>query len=159
MINKDKRKKILQELNKKFGNEHAKDIEQSIYIFSQNYADDNGTPFLLENIYDSKSDELLNILNNKNLMFIIKSIKKGNIDPKKIAFMKQSDLNPEKFKEIINKKNIEDMRLKDKSSSSAFECKKCKKNKTHVVEKQVRSGDEPATLFITCLECGHVFTM
>lgn len=159
MIDKQKRNKVLIELNKKFGNEIAIDIEQSIYIFSQKYADDNGTPFLLENIYDSKSDEILSILNNKNLMFIIQAIKKGNINPKKIAFMKPAELNPNKFKDIIKKKEIEEMRLKDKGSTSTFECKKCKKSKTSVVEKQVRSGDEPATLFITCLECGHVFTM
>lgn len=159
MIDKRKRNKVLTELNKKFENEIAIDIEQSIYIFSQKYADDNGTPFLLENIYDSKSDEILSILNNKNLMFIIQAIKKGNINPKKIAFMKPAELNPNKFKDIIKKKEIEEMRLKDKGSTSTFECKKCKKNKTSVVEKQVRSGDEPATLFITCLECGHVFTM
>jgi DNA-directed RNA polymerase subunit M/transcription elongation factor TFIIS len=159
MINKDKRKNIFKELSKKFGNEYSKDIETSIYIFSQKYADDNGTPFLLENIYDSKSDEILSILNNKNLMFIIQAIKKGDIDPKKIAFMKASELNPDKFKEIIKRKEVEEMRLKDKGSTSTFECKKCKKNKTSVIEKQVRSGDEPATLFITCLECGHVFTM
>ena len=97
MINKDKRNKIFTKLSKKLGNNNAKDIEQSIYIFSQKYADDNGTPFLLENIYDSKSDEILNILNDKNLMFIIQAIKKGNIDPKKIAFMKPVELNPEKF--------------------------------------------------------------
>jgi len=159
MIDKEKRNNILKELSKKFGNEIAKDIEQSIYIFSQKYADDNGTPFLLENIYDSKADEILSILNDKNLMFIIQAIKKEDIDPKKIAFMKPSELNPGKFKEIIKRKEVEEMRLKDKGSTSTFECKKCKKNKTSVVEKQVRSGDEPATLFITCLECGHVFTM
>ena len=159
MIDKIKREKILKDLSLKFNTEHAKDIEQSIYIFSQKYADDNGTPFLLENIYGSKADEILNLLNNKNLMFIIQAIKKGNIDPKKIAFMKPAELNPDKFKDIIKKKEVEEMRLNDKGSTSTFECKKCKKSKTSVVEKQVRSGDEPATLFITCLECGHVFTM
>ena len=159
MIDKEKRNNIFKELSKKFRNEIAKDIEQSIYIFSQKYADDNGTPFLLENIYDSKADEILSILNDKNLMFIIQAIKKEDIDPKKIAFMKPSELNPGKFKEIIKRKEVEEMRLKEKGSTSTFECKKCKKNKTSVVEKQVRSGDEPATLFITCLECGHVFTM
>ena len=104
MINKNKRNNIFKQLSKNVGNEHAKDIEQSIYIFSQKYADDNGTPFLLENIYDSKSDEILNLLSTKNLMFIIQAIKKGNIDPKKIAFMKQAELNPDKFKDIIKKK-------------------------------------------------------
>ena len=159
MINKDKRNKVFIELSKKFGNDNAKDIEESIYKFSQNYADDNGTPFLLENIYDSKSDEILCILSNKNLMYIVQAIKKGNIDPKKIAFMKPADLNPEKFKDIIKKKQVEEMRIEDKGSTSTFKCEKCKKNKCSVVEKQIRAGDEPATLFITCLECGNVFTM
>ena len=71
MINKDKRNKIFLEMNKKLGNKIALDVEQSIYIFSQKYADDNGTPFLLEDIYDSKVAEISNILNSKNLMFII----------------------------------------------------------------------------------------
>ena len=159
MINKDKRNKVFIELSKKFGNEYSKDIEQSIYTFSQKYSEDNGTPFLLENIYESKADEILCILNNKNLMHIIQAIKKGNIDPKNLAFMKPADLNPEKFKDIIKKKQVEEMRIKDKGSTSTFECKKCKKNKCSVVEKQIRAADEPATLFITCLECGHVFTM
>ena len=42
---------------------------------------------------------------------------------------------------------------------SFFLKKKCKKRKCSITEKQVRSADEPATQFITCLECGHVFTL
>lgn len=159
MINKEKRNNVLKELSKKFGNDISKDIEDSIYRFSQNYADDNNTPFLLENIYESKADEILCILNNKNLMYIIKAIKKKEIDPKKIAFMKPSDLNQEKFKDIIKKKEVEELRLKEKGTTNTFKCEKCKKNKCSVIEKQIRSGDEPATLFITCLECGNVFMM
>ena len=83
MINKLKRNNVLKELLKKFGTECAADIENSIYLFSQKYADDNKTPFFLENIYDTKSEEILCILSNKNLMYIIKAIKDNKIDPKK----------------------------------------------------------------------------
>lgn len=159
MINKTKRNDIYLKLIKKFDKNIAKDIEESIYIFSKKYADDHETPFLIENIYDTKAEELLCSFDNDNLMFIIKQIKNKNINPKNIAFIKQSDLNPKKFSEITNKKEIDRMRNENKSTTNAFECNKCKKNKCSVIEKQVRSADEPATLFITCLECGNVFTM
>jgi DNA-directed RNA polymerase subunit M/transcription elongation factor TFIIS len=159
MINKHIRDNTFNELRKKFGDNISKDIEQSIYNFSEKYSEDNGTPFLIENIYNTKSEEILCLLNNKNLMYIIQAINKGKINPKKIGFMKLSELNPDKFSDIIKKKEVEQLRLKDKGATTAFECKKCKKNKCSIIEKQVRSGDEPATAFITCLECGHVFMM
>lgn len=158
MIDKTVRKDIYLKLIKKFDKDTSKDIEESIYIFSKCYADDHETPFLIENIYKTKAEELLCSFNNDNLMFIIKQIKNKNINPKEIAMMKVSDLNPKKYSEIMKKKEIEEMRLSNKSSTNAFECSKCKKNKCSVIEKQIRAGDEPATLFITCLECGNVFT-
>lgn len=159
MISKEKREDIYNNIKKKINSLIAKDIENSIYIFSEKYADDNGTPFLIDNIYDTKAEEVLCILNNNNLKYIIKGINENKIDPKKFAFLKPAELNPEKFSDIIKKKQKEEMRMSDIGVSSAFECEKCKKNKCSIVEKQIRSGDEPATAFITCLECGHVFMM
>ena len=37
-------------------------------------------------------------------------------------------------------------------------CSKCKKSRCQVAQKQTRSGDEPPTIFVTCLECGFCFT-
>lgn len=159
MINEKIRNDNIKELSKKFSSNIATDIENSIYNFSVNYAEDNGTPFLLDNIYESKFDEIICILTNKNLEYIIQAIKKNKIDPKKIAFMKPEELNFEKYSDLIKKKEIDRMRMENANVSTAFECKKCKKNKCSVIERQIRSGDEPATLFITCLECGNVMMM
>jgi DNA-directed RNA polymerase subunit M/transcription elongation factor TFIIS len=158
MINNENRNKIFDELKKKFPIEIAKDIEESIYIYSKNKAEDDEVLFLMEGIYESKSKEILCILNNKNLMYIIKAIKQNKINPKKIARMKPEELNYEKYSSILKKKELEEMRKEDKVTTNAFECEKCKKSKCSVIEKQIRSGDEPATAFITCHECGHVFT-
>ena len=92
-------------------------------------------------------------------MYIIKAIKQNKINPKKIARMKPEELNYEKYSSILKKKELEEMRKEDKVTTNAFECEKCKKSKCSVIEKQIRSGDEPATAFITCHECGHVFTV
>jgi DNA-directed RNA polymerase subunit M/transcription elongation factor TFIIS len=161
MINKKIRDEVFNKFNKLFGPNISKDIEESIYAFSINYAESNNTPFLLENIYISKTDELYCLLNN-NLQLTIKAINDKKIDPKKIATIRTNELNlllaSKQYVDIVKKREL-NMMLSEKKGSNAFECKKCKKRKCSITEKQVRSADEPATQFITCLECGHVFTM
>ena len=157
MIDKKLRDGIFKELSKKFGTNVAKKIEHGIYKFSEEYAENNGTPFLTQQIYETKSDELMCILTNKNLQYLIHAIKQDKIKPEKLAFMKPSELNPEQYSDIIKKQKKKEM--KDNKQSDAFECKKCKKRNCSIIEKQVRSGDEPATPFVTCLECGHVFML
>ena len=155
------RDNIFNKFNKLFGSNIAKMIELSIYNFSIDYAENNNTPFLLENIYNEKANELYCLLNN-NLQQVINSIKDKKIDPLNIANIRPAELNillsNKQYIDIIKKKEL-NMMLQEKKTSSAFECKKCKKRKCTITEKQVRSADEPATQFITCLECGHVFTI
>jgi DNA-directed RNA polymerase subunit M/transcription elongation factor TFIIS len=161
MIDKKKRDEVYNKFNKILGPTISKDIEQSIYNFSEDYAESNNTPFLLENIYISKAEELYCLLNS-NLQTTIKLINDKKIEPKKIANMRQAELNlllsNKQYVDIIKKREL-NMMLSEKKGSNAFECKKCKKRKCSITEKQVRSADEPATQFITCLECGHVFTI
>ena len=157
MIDKKLRDEIFKELSKKFGNKVAIKIEQGIYNFSEDYAETNGTPFLIQQIYETKADELICILTNKNLQYIIHAIKQNKIKPEKLAFMRPSELNPEKYSDVVKKQKKNEM--KENKQSDAFECKKCKQRNCSIVEKQIRSGDEPATPFVTCLECGHVFML
>ena len=122
--------------------------------------DKNGE--LLECKNNIKKIKITFCLLNSNLQITIKAINDKKIDPKKIASMRQSELNlllsSKQYVDIIKKREL-NMMLSEKKGSSAFECKKCKKSKCSIIEKQVRSADEPATQFITCLECGHVFTI
>jgi DNA-directed RNA polymerase subunit M/transcription elongation factor TFIIS len=161
MIDKKKRDEVFDKFNKLFGSSITKDIEESIYKFSLDYSESNNTPFLLENIYISKSEELYCLLNT-NLQIAIKAINDKKIDPKNIATIRTSQLNlllaNKQYVDIVRKREL-NMMLNEKKGSTAFECKKCKKKKCSITEKQVRSADEPATQFITCLECGHVFTI
>jgi DNA-directed RNA polymerase subunit M/transcription elongation factor TFIIS len=160
MIDKSIRDNVFNKFSKLFSINIAKDIEASIYNFSVEYADNNNTPFLLENIYTSKADEIYCMVKDDNLMNTIKAIKEDKIIPSKIAYMKPSDMSAifanKQYVDIIKKREL-NMMLNEKKGSSAFECKKCKKRNSSIVEKQVKCADEPATQFITCLECGHAF--
>lgn len=130
----------------------AEQIEKGIYDFSDNYANVNETPFLLESIYDTKLDEVLeSICNNPELKIKLD-------DAYKFAFLEPEKMNPNKYDKVLKKKEIEDFKKSDIKSSNVFTCSKCKKSKCQVTQKQIRAGDEPATTFVTCLECGNTFS-
>jgi len=151
------RNELIKKIIKILGDKLAKNIELSIYNFSKEYAETNDTPYLIQSIYDSKSQEILCNLTNKNTDYLVKSLKDNKIDPLKLAFMKPEELNPEKYENIIKKREMEEYKKNNTSGSSVFTCVKCKKSKCQVSQKQTRAGDEPPTTFVTCMECGHVF--
>ena len=157
-INTKHRDKIFNKFKYLFGNEIAILIEKSIYRYSVEYAENNDSLFLLENIYNGKVEELYHML-EINLQNSIKAFKNDIIKPINIAFMTQNELNilisNKQYIDVLKRKEL-DMMLNEKKGSSAFECNKCHQRNSSVVEKQILSGDEPATQFITCLECGNV---
>lgn len=140
-------------IDKKIG----KAVEASVYDFSCDYANVNETPYLVEQIYESKAEELINVLKDKELT-LLKSIKEGELDVSKIGFMRPDELNPDKYNRILKKKETEDFKKKNQATSSSFQCKKCKNNKCQVTQRQTRSADEPATTFVICMECGYEFS-
>ena len=65
---------------------------------------------------------------------------------------------PERWEELKKNKSIKDEDLKNakkKAMTDQYKCGKCKKNECSFEEIQTRSADEPSTLFFTCLNCGH----
>jgi len=84
-------------------------------------------------------------------------IESGEIVPQEIAFMTHQELNPGRWKELIDRKIKRDaskFSTNIQASTDMFTCKKCKSKKCTYYELQTRSADEPATIFITCLDCG-----
>lgn len=152
-MNREITKKVLK---KYFIESISNNIEDSIYVFSKKYAEDNNAPFLLEEIYKTKLDEILCILSGKNSKYLIEMIMNKKIDPKTIAFLKPEKLNPKQYSKVI--KETKKKKIKENVGTDVYKCSKCKKKRCTVEEKQIRSGDEPATIFVTCLECGHTFT-
>ncbi len=146
------KKKLSKYINKNISDK----IEEGIFNFSNEYANLNETPFLLQSIYDTKYEEILLLLSNKDSKTLIDALN-GKFDPEKLAYMKPEELNPEKYEQIIKKRELEEYKKNNGASSDAFTCAKCKKSKCKIEQKQTRAGDEPPTTFVTCLECNHVF--
>ena len=84
-------------------------------------------------------------------------IKKGEILPQQVAFMTHQEINPNIWKEHIERKMKRDAsKYSDniQASTNMYTCRKCKSQRCTYYEMQTRSADEPATIFVTCLDCG-----
>ena len=95
-------------------------------------------------------------INLKNPDFI-NQIKTKDITTKQLLSMTHQEMNPDHWKEYIERKVKRDMSKLNtnvEASTDMFTCKKCKSNRCTYYELQTRSADEPTTVFITCLDCG-----
>ena len=154
-IDEDIKNKFINKLIKlTIEKETAKKIEDAINNFCNDYTKNNDIPYLLQSIYETKITEILSYLEIKN-SYLLNAIKKNQIDIKEIPNLNPDQLNPEQFADIKKKQQIKEAKSNSKKGSSAFPCPKCKKSNSKLTERQMRSGDEPPTIFVTCLECHH----
>lgn len=102
-------------------------------------------------------DRLYSIYTNINDSNLVQKIKSNELTPQNIAFMTHQEMNPSHWKTLIDKKMKRDSHRFDKkvqASTDMFKCRKCKSKNCTFYELQTRSADEPATIFVTCLDCG-----
>jgi transcription elongation factor S-II len=102
-------------------------------------------------------DHLRSIFSNLKNDDLLQQIKNHDILPQNVAFMTHQEMNPAHWKKLIDQKIKRDANKfsnKIRASTDMFTCRKCKGSKCTYYELQTRSADEPATIFVTCLDCG-----
>ena len=109
-------------------------------------------------------DRLRTIYNNINPIFdknnnkLLKKLQKRKIQPKKLVFMSHQELNPKKWKHLVEAKIKRDKNCVEVDMAAAtdeFKCFKCFARKCTYYQLQTRSADEPMTTFVTCINCGN----
>mgnify|MGYP001349416625 CR=1 FL=1 len=131
-------------------------IEESIYDFSEKYTKSNNIDDIHKEIYMNKFNDILFNLDETKLNnnYLLNAINNGIVDPKTIAQLLPQDLFPDKWKKIIDRRNLIEDKKKNMATTNIFKCKKCNKSKCSVYQMQTRSADEPMTTFVNCLTCG-----
>ena len=89
---------------------------------------------------------------------LLRKLKTKKLKSRDLAFMTHQEMNPKKWKTLIQEKIKRDKNLTEIDMSAAtdeFKCYKCKKNLCTYYQLQTRSADEPMTTFVTCLNCGN----
>jgi len=102
-------------------------------------------------------DHLRSIYFNLKNKELLDQIKSGEITAQAVAFMTHQELNPGRWSKLIAQKIKRDSNkftTNIQASTDMFTCKKCRSKKCTYYELQTRSADEPATIFVTCLDCG-----
>lgn len=148
------RKDNIKNFKKHFDKDTSKIIEFTIFNYAEEYANNEGIPFMMQNIYTEKIEEFLKYFNDDNNK-LKENIINGNIQPCDIMQLKPDELEPDKYEKIIKKKEIEE-KNKDAAFTTVYKCSKCKRRKCKAETRQTRAADEASTLFITCLVCGNV---
>jgi transcription elongation factor S-II len=142
------------------GNEKdATNLEKGVYNYSIQEANFRKIVKKWENIAFTQLylDRLRSVYINLKNPELLQLVQSGEIAPQNIAFMTHQELNPERWKVAIERKikrNESKYNTKMEASTDMFTCRKCKSKRCTYYELQTRSADEPATVFITCLDCG-----
>lgn len=126
-------------------------IEQGIFEFA------NNDP----KIYRQQSRNILaNIGYTPNSEMVREKLFDGVWDGYCVGKMTSEELYPERkekeLEELQKEQEIkESFKQMQMSRNSIYTCGRCKKNKVEHYQRQVRSSDEPMTVFCTCLTCGY----
>lgn len=164
------RENIINIFKQKVGNQldfkDLKDLEKGIYNWSIKFSDENE---IVKNWQNSRFCNLyihkaLSVLSNVDPNSYIKNsrliqrLKEKEFKPHEVPFMQPENIYPEIWKKTLDTNLQKEQRMfndKPEAMTNAFKCGKCKKNECIYKEIQIRSCDEPMTLFITCLNCGN----
>lgn len=125
-----------------------------IYTSIKNYAD-----AVMPSIYNDKARDLCANLDEHNSIenkYLKTAVLTNKLDPQTLPFLAPQDLHPERWEDLIRKKNLREEKKKNIATTDLYQCWKCKSRKCRMFEMQTRSADEPMTKFITCLECFNV---
>jgi len=146
-------------------NDIATNIENAIYEYStnecksKNYVVNWNNKYFVDIYIDRLRSVSINIKHNEGIK---KLLVKNKLTPRDYVFMSHQEINPERWKKLIQEKTIRDENKynnKQEASTDLFTCPRstCKSKRCTYYEMQTRSADEPMTIFVTCLDCGKNF--
>lgn len=74
-----------------------------------------------------------------------------------VVIRKPQENRPDVWQDIVDRKKERDSAYgaKPAANTSMYRCRKCMSKECHYFGLQTRSGDEPMTIFVSCLNCGN----
>ena len=139
----------------------ATNLEKAIFNYALQEATRKKIIKKWENPYFSQlyTDRLCTIFRNLTQSIRL-ALQSGELTPQQFAFMTHQEMNPDRWATLLQQKSKREASRFDtkiEASTDMYTCKKCRSKKCTYYELQTRSADEPATIFVTCLDCGKHF--
>lgn len=140
----------------------GRNAEKSIYNYAVRAADSqnivkrwNNEPFV--ELYVGRVRAIYSNLRRDN--FLKTEIDAKRIKASDLGSLSHPEMAPNKWKKVIEDKIARDQLnqevLVDATATDEYLCRRCNKRKCTFYELQTRSGDEPMTTFVHCLNCGN----
>ena len=155
------RKNVRKQLRKfMIKDSHAINLEKSILNYAilksseRNVVKKWENPYFIQIYIDRFITVWLNIKNTK----LLEKIKSKEIKPHEIGKMTHQEMQPEKWKLLIQKKKDRDENRytsKLEANTDNYKCRKCGSKECSYYQLQTRSADEPMTTYVTCIKCGN----
>ena len=138
---------------------NAINLEKGVYNYAIKEANNKKIIKKWENPYFAQLyiDRLRTIYLNLKNADLLSQLNNGEIVPQNVAFMTHQEMNPQHWRCMIElkiKRDANKYTNNVQASTDMFTCKKCRGKRCTYYELQTRSADEPATIFVTCLDCG-----
>lgn len=89
---------------------------------------------------------------------IISRIRSGDIALTDLPRLRPEELHGDRWTEVLEhvmKRNHTIETYRAEAKTDMFKCGRCKKRECTYTSAQIRSADEPETIFLTCIPCGH----
>jgi transcription elongation factor S-II len=109
-------------------------------------------PFFVIIYLDHLRSIYINLKNEK----LVNMVNSGEMKAHEIAFMSHQEMRPDVWDTLIQAKTIRDtnkFEINLEASTDTFKCRKCFSKRCTYMMQQIRSSDEPMTIFVTCLDC------
>jgi DNA-directed RNA polymerase subunit M/transcription elongation factor TFIIS len=144
--------------------ERAQTLEQSLYEhlrqLYQNYDQMFDASPCFQHIYSARINDLCRLLDEQSKTYqkwLRDRINDNQTDLSTIVKLRPWEVRPDHWKDLIAEyqRQISSLGQMAQATCNLFLCKKCGKKETTYFEMQSRSCDEPMTIYITCVNCGH----
>lgn len=146
--------------------EEAGDIEVGVYNWLLSYADGHGfakswSNRIFRRLYAQRALSMLRNLDPGSCLGnarLLTRMRDGEFLPHDLATFRPENMFPERWRETLDLKLQKDEYIlteKPAAMTDQFRCGRCKKRECIYQELQLRSCDEPVSIFVTCLNCGN----
>jgi len=152
---------VRKELTKLIGIENiSENLEKGIYNWCIQESNKKNIVKKWDNVYFTHIylDRLKTVIFNLRDETLLEKLKTKKFKPHELGFMTHQEMQPEKWQALVDAKKIRDDNLyapKIDGNTDNFTCRKCKSKNCSYYQLQTRSGDEPMTTFVTCINCGN----
>lgn len=139
--------------------EAARVIERSAYNLAIRKALDKGVPRAWGNRRFNSQYEQCTVYCIRNAASMMALMDSRAVADKDVACSTSQTLRPDVWGPLVAEKLARDAEANKasqlKPNTKSFACGRCKSRQCYFYEMQTRSADEPMSMFLTCLDCGH----